>query len=296
MEGSATPTHAEAPQRWNALKHAHYSRALLLPGDDAMEFARQRRSAYHEYRPQTEDEAELVETLAECRWLRRRYLPVQARFDRQWLSPEADEAGRVCEPVGHVRVHSSTDVMLHRQRNQRAWDRARAQLLLLQRQRRLGLVAGAMKLPEHCYLDTSGTVHGPVLPRLMAPVPERELEEECQGAGSPVGPAASDLPDGGIGKFQEQQKSGGAAELPSDAPGGLDPSGAVAEARLEMPAAALSVEPPVAVPRRVAARQISDTLDVRPLLGRGETGYTTLCFDPGEAAVMAAGDTLCEVQ
>jgi hypothetical protein len=158
-------------QRLNALKHGVYAHALLMPGEDPAEYERQRMGLYRTYRPQTVDEARCVEILAECGWLHDRYLPVQARFDTQWRAPEADAAGRVCEPPGHLRIHSSTDVMKHRLWNVRALTKAREQLLLLQKQRRLGLVEGALMLPAGCYVDRSGTVLGPISASAQQPVP-----------------------------------------------------------------------------------------------------------------------------
>ena len=206
---STTPVNG---QRWNALKHGCYSEAILLPGDDAADFHQRRLALFLDYRPQTEDEAECVEVMAECRWLRRRYLPVQQRYDRQWLEPESDESGRVCEPVGHQRVHTSMDVVKHRQRLDRGWHKARAQLFLLQKQRRLGLVEGAVRLPPHCYMDAAGLVFGPVPPRVAAPLPVPFAGEAVSAHETP--PEAVPVPargseDGGIGNREEQKESGG---------------------------------------------------------------------------------------
>jgi hypothetical protein len=154
----------------NATKHGLYSESILLPGDDASEYRRQRLALFRTYRPQTEDEAELVDTLAEFRWLRQRCRPVQARFDAHMAEPAADAAGRVCEPIAHQRLHSSMDATVHRQRIERLWHRARAKLLELQKLRRLGLIEGAVKLPPGCYLDSSGEVAGPVPARVPCQV------------------------------------------------------------------------------------------------------------------------------
>src|SRR5262245_54202906 len=91
---------------FNALKHGYYAASILLPGDDATEFYRERRALFHNYRPQTVDEADLVETIAEHRWMLRRFLAVQAFFDGQAVTPELDAAGRIVEPIAHQRLHS----------------------------------------------------------------------------------------------------------------------------------------------------------------------------------------------
>lgn len=193
----------------NALKHGLYSAAILLPGDDVQEYRQRRLAMFHTYRPQTEDEAELVETLAELRWLRRRYQPVQARFDQQWIEPATDDAGRVCEPLGHQRIHSSIDVTIHRLRVDRAWHKARAALFLLQKQRNQGLVEGAVKLPAHCYMDMRGTVFGPVLAPVIQCTPEPTLEPVAQPG---VDREPSRLNETGIRKYEERKEM---PELPN---------------------------------------------------------------------------------
>ena len=74
MHPDTHPRHWEgAGTRWNALQHGRYAESALLPGEDPAQFQRQRRTLFHNYRPQTKDEADLVETMAEHRWSGRRY-------------------------------------------------------------------------------------------------------------------------------------------------------------------------------------------------------------------------------
>lgn len=174
--GGARPASSQpGGQRFNAVKHGLYAESILLPGEDATGFRRQRRALFHTYRPQTEDEAELVDAMAENRWLRKRTRPLQARTDAHLEEPDTDAAGRLTEPVHHTRIHSRLDVSVLRQRIDRAWHKARAQLIELQRLRRLGLVEGAVKLPADCYMEIDGTVYGPVPAKEFQPVPEPAL-------------------------------------------------------------------------------------------------------------------------
>ncbi len=223
---TSTSTEMPTPPHLNALKHGLYSRAILLPGDDVAEFQRQRQALFHTYRPQTEDEAELVETLAESRWLRQRCRPVQARFDAHMIAPAVDAAGRLCEPVGHQRLHSSMDVTVHRQRIERMGHRARAKLVELQKLRRLGLIEGAVRLPAHCYMDSSGAVMGPVVNPFLEPIPapavavqQAEVPLSHRQPGVAVGAGTLALGtngsgDGEIGKNQERKENLGQLVLP----------------------------------------------------------------------------------
>ncbi|HEX7927795.1 MAG TPA: hypothetical protein VF678_09395 [bacterium] len=160
------------PTRFNALKHGAYARPGVLPGEDPVRFALERRALFHTYRPQTKDEADLVDEMAKCRWVLQRYTPMQDALDAQALSPETDAAGRVSEPFAHQRLHSGMDVTAQRARLSRMWHKARAALRETQAMRCKGLVAGAVALPEGCYMDTDGEVYGPVLQRQIVPRPE----------------------------------------------------------------------------------------------------------------------------
>jgi hypothetical protein len=208
-------TRADGGQRFNALKHGGYAEAILLPGDDAAAFRRDRRALFHNYRPQTQDEADLVEAMAEHRWVGRRFRLVQAWFDGQAVTPERDSAGRICEPIAHQRLHSGMDVTVHRQRIEKLWHRARAQLMLMQKQRRQGLVAGAVALPQDCYMETDGRVFGPVAQKVIVPIPEPDIEAVGVDRDPPadrmeVHPSA----DREIGKYQEQKETGPEAVSP----------------------------------------------------------------------------------
>jgi hypothetical protein len=190
------PVSPQGGPQLNALKHGLYSESILLPGDDADEFRRRCLALYRTYRPQTEDEAECIETMAECRWQLHRCRPLQARFDDQLTAPAVDAAGRVCEPVGHQRLHSSMDVTVHRQRIGRMLGRERSKLLELQKLRRLGLIEGAVKLTSGCYMDSSGEVIGPV----VTPLPVLKVDTDTMGASGSY--------DGGNRKYLERKENG----------------------------------------------------------------------------------------
>src|SRR5262245_15234838 len=189
-------TQAVSAQRFNALQHGLYAASILLPGEDAAAFRRERRALFHDYLPQTQDEADLVDAMAEHRWLLRRYRVLQARVDVQALTVVEDAAGRIAEPDTHRRLHSGMDVFVHRQRVARLWDRARTKLLEVQKLRRQGLIAGARQFPADCYLDSDGQVYGPIARPAIVPIPEPEIEADSGGA--------TDSADGTIGKSPEQ--------------------------------------------------------------------------------------------
>src|SRR5262245_31329920 len=105
---------ASSGPAFNALKHGGYAASILLPGDDPAAFRHERRALFHTYRPQTKDEADLVEAMAEHHWMLQRFRTVQAFFDGQAVLPEVDSAGRAVEPIAHQRLHSGMDVTVHR--------------------------------------------------------------------------------------------------------------------------------------------------------------------------------------
>jgi hypothetical protein len=202
-------TRADCGQRFNALKHGGYAEAILLPGDDAAAVRRERRALFHNYRPQTQDEADLVEAMAEHRWVARRFRPLQAWFDGQAVTPETDGAGRVCEPIAHQRLHSGMDVTVQRQRVENLWHRARARLVLMQKLRWQGLIEGAVALPKDCYMETDGRVFGPVAQQIIVPIPEPDIEA-MEVDRMEVGPSA----DGENGEYREQKETGREAVPP----------------------------------------------------------------------------------
>ncbi|HEX7925950.1 MAG TPA: hypothetical protein VF678_00065 [bacterium] len=154
IEPMQTPPATGAGPHFNALKHGQYAKHTVLPGEDPVTFRRHRRALFHNYRPQTKDEADLVHMMAKAQWQLERYSPLGEQLDAQAVSPETDAAGRVCEPIAHQRLHSGMDVTVHQQRLSRMWHRARTELMLIQKMRRQGLVDGALKLPADCYMDT----------------------------------------------------------------------------------------------------------------------------------------------
>jgi hypothetical protein len=166
-----TATQMPPDPKWNAVKHGMYSEAILLPGDDVEEFRRRHQALFLLYRPQTEDEAECVDTMAECRWRLKRCRPVQAAFDAQVSESATAAPGRLPEPHSHQRLHSAMDVTVHQQRIDRLLCRARSKLVELQKLRRQGLVDGALPLPSGCYMETSGDVVS-VSPPLPAVAPQ----------------------------------------------------------------------------------------------------------------------------
>ncbi|HEX7927458.1 MAG TPA: hypothetical protein VF678_07695 [bacterium] len=200
---TAAPPHG---QRMNALKHGHYAQSVLLPGEDAMEFLRRRRALFHLYRPQTVDEADLVHALAEHGWIKRRFAPAQAMFDAPWVAPERDAGARVCEPTAHERQHSGLDVSVRWKRVENMWHRSRAKLMELQKLRSQGLIPGAVKLPEDCYMETDGTVYGPVTQHTIMPVVEPELVEAADSASG-----SADTADGKMAEQKERVAVGSAA-------------------------------------------------------------------------------------
>jgi hypothetical protein len=90
---------------------------------------------------------------------------------------------------------------------ERYWHRALARLILLQDQRRKGLIAGAVPLPAGCYMDTDGRVYA-VVPRVIVAIPEPDLDVD----GMEVSPSA----DRENGEYREQKERGTEAVRSSD--------------------------------------------------------------------------------
>jgi hypothetical protein len=138
--------------------------------------------------------------MATNRWIANRVVAEQGTYDGQVASPERDAAGRICEPVAHQRLHSGIDVSIQLKRIETLWHTARSKLLLIQKHRHQGLVAGAVKLQKDCYMDTDETVYGPVVQPQIVPQPEPDIEEQPDSAS-----ASADKVDDSGGK---QKKMG----------------------------------------------------------------------------------------
>lgn len=143
MAAAEAPTMAANGPHLNALKHGLRSAALLLPGEDAAEFQRQRCALFHNYQPVTEDEAECVELMAQMRWLMRRCIAWQARVDKEMSALCDGPVEQLPEPDAHKRLHGTTDCMKHWQRLQRMLCKERSALWEMQRMRRLHLIPQA---------------------------------------------------------------------------------------------------------------------------------------------------------
>ncbi len=170
------PTDGAAPRPpgQNALKHGLRSAAILLPGDDEMEFFRLRRDLFQTYRPRTPDEAQCVEAMAGHHWRMARYRRWQAVYDAQTdallTGDPSGLAGHICEPDPHRWMHKSMDCTLQEGRLDRLLGRAREKLLLLQKLRRNNLILDAVEMSatpwsfqppaEHAVSPREGAGHG----------------------------------------------------------------------------------------------------------------------------------------
>jgi hypothetical protein len=102
------------------------------------------------------------------------------------------------------------DVTVQRSRIETLWHRARTKLVLVQKQRRQGLIDGAVVLPKDCYMETDGRVYGPVAQQVIVPIPEPEIEEEISADRDPPADGMDIHPstDGENGKYREQKETG----------------------------------------------------------------------------------------
>lgn len=92
-------------KRHPALKHAGYSSAGLLPGEDAADFAKLHRELVAEFSPQGALEEEIVKAIAHCVWRRRNLATFRVakraqRYMRQ-MSAAAMQASDDASPSGH---------------------------------------------------------------------------------------------------------------------------------------------------------------------------------------------------
>jgi hypothetical protein len=228
-------TEGKAQSSQNALKHGLRSAAILLPDDDAEAFDRLRRDLFHTYRPRTGDEAACVEAMASGQWRMARCRRWQAVYDAQTnalLTGDPNRlAGHICEPDSHRWIHKSMDCVLQESRLDRLMCRARDKLLLLQKERRNNLIAGAVD-PEPIFWPSESPTDEAVRP------PEaggcggnsgavRQPEAGgCGGNSEPPVPASASQ-DGPIGKDDERTPRGGSDRArPLDTPQGADGWGA----------------------------------------------------------------------
>jgi hypothetical protein len=64
----------------NALNHGLRSAAVVLPTEDPKEFARHQAAYIDDFRPATQSERDLVETMAAARWRMKRLIPLEVQL------------------------------------------------------------------------------------------------------------------------------------------------------------------------------------------------------------------------
>jgi hypothetical protein len=130
----------------NALKHGLRSQAVLLPGDDAAEFAELRRSLFAMYRPLTPVEDRCVERIAACEWRMGRWqrweTGLNAKLDALLTEGPDGTAAQHANPDTHHWQHRSTDCTLQERRLEKSMLATERRLLALQSMRRNRLIAG----------------------------------------------------------------------------------------------------------------------------------------------------------
>jgi hypothetical protein len=197
----------------NALKHGLRSSAVLLPGEDAAEFARLRHDQFSTYHPRTRDEANCVEIMTKCYWRMARCerwrAVYQAKHDTLLYGDLDGTVGQHCETDTHRWQHKALDCELEEGRLDYRMVRARRELLLLQQQRRQNLIPGAVdttadwreferagEQAEAASLAAASNADAPA--SAAAPQPEPEAGATATRNGTPQGTSASS--GNGIGK------------------------------------------------------------------------------------------------
>jgi hypothetical protein len=132
--------------KMNALKHGRRSAAVLLPGDDIIDFRQRRRELFEEHNPCTRSEADCVEAIVGYKWRIEHCQRLEAKF-RAALNQVAGvypEADHICEPDPHRWQHRAMDCTLEERRLKKMQDQELQTLFLLQRMRRNRLIDGAI--------------------------------------------------------------------------------------------------------------------------------------------------------
>ena len=78
-QGPVTPE-GKAASSQNALRHGLRSTAVVLPSEDPAEFAQHQASYIETFRPVSQPERDLVETMAAARWRMKRLLTLEAEL------------------------------------------------------------------------------------------------------------------------------------------------------------------------------------------------------------------------
>jgi hypothetical protein len=125
---------------------------VLLPGDDVAAFRTLRRRLFRDYKPRTMEEALCVETIAASHWRIARCRLELGAFKRQLgavLSGDPDTIGTLCRPDPHRVHHRGADCVLEEGRLERFKNKARATLILLQKQRAQNFTAADSGLEDY---------------------------------------------------------------------------------------------------------------------------------------------------
>jgi len=126
--GPRTPE-GKARSSQNALRHGLTARATLLPSDDPAEFQRHLQTFLDEYKPQGATEQELVKSLAEVSWLRKR---VSRLEDALFTAGAEDDDARTQDS----QARALTSFSMHRHRLSRQFENTLKQLRELQKEHR----------------------------------------------------------------------------------------------------------------------------------------------------------------
>ena len=182
-------TQTRQDPRWNGLKHGLRSQVLVLPWEDAAEFARMRAEMYTTFRPKTGNEARCVEAMVSHEWGMERCRRVRDEYHAKMTAVLHGEpgAGEHCEGDPHRWHHKALDCTLEEGRLQRHQERERRKLLELQRLRRLRLMEEADEALPAC-----------------EPEPERTPSAARPTAEAGTDPTASRSGDGEIGKSSDR--------------------------------------------------------------------------------------------
>ena len=160
----------KAAVRFNAHKHGVYAQSFIIPGEDPAELEELSARYHRQFQPADPVEEELVDTLIQSAWRRRRLARIEAELFNHLLQEDADSENPSAHPLGAVYArHPEIDkVMRHREAAVRAWDRALRTLL-----RRRKEVSQAL-MPAGSTLVSSGPVETKIgfVPKISAPAPQ----------------------------------------------------------------------------------------------------------------------------
>jgi hypothetical protein len=183
---STGPKTAEglAASKYNATRHGLTGKNIVTKGEDPSAYDALRESLHAEWSPASENEAMLVEEVAQNWWRLQRA--------RRMESELIDELGGIATLIDRYFGVAFDRIQRYIRSNERAWNRARAELTKLQQTRRAEEAAAcAAQSPQTQQIRTAAASVGFVSQTPSALRPDSDPRGQAVQSGTPCNPESA---------------------------------------------------------------------------------------------------------